>query len=132
MCSRAASAGARSACWGGPLGSQLLWHQHAITIERILHIAGSLQIVEPAAGSQPRLQQLPEECLREVALRLADHHDLVAAAGACGELAAVCAEPRVWRELVLFHFNPHQVQTAISREQDSQPDWQKIYHTLRK
>lgn len=69
MLFRALSAAERAACWGGPLGSQLLWRSHATTIDRILQIAGEIQIREPAPDTWPVLQQLPEECLREVALR---------------------------------------------------------------
>lgn len=66
---RALSAAKRAACWGGPLGSQLLWHQHTETIDRILSIAGEIQIREPSPESEPKLQQLPEECIREIVLR---------------------------------------------------------------
>lgn len=34
----------RSACWGGPLGSQMLWHQHTMKIERILSAASKMQV----------------------------------------------------------------------------------------
>lgn len=34
----------RSSCWGGPLGSQMLWHQHTMKIERILSAASNMQV----------------------------------------------------------------------------------------
>ncbi|GLV45004.1 uncharacterized protein CBL_14424 [Carabus blaptoides fortunei] len=127
---RALSAAERAACWGGPLGSQLLWRSHATTIDRILQIAGEIQIREPAPDSWPVLQQLPEECLREVALRLSDHHDLAASAQACEELAAVCSEQRIWRELTRFHFTAQQIEVVSTRNDTT--DWEKIYHALRR
>lgn len=41
---RSLNAAKRAACWGGPLGSQLLWHQNTAKIERILSTAAKMQV----------------------------------------------------------------------------------------
>lgn len=62
--------------------------------------------------------------------RLSDHHDLAASAQACEELAAVCSEQRIWRELTRFHFTPQQIEVVSTRNDTT--DWEKIYHALRR
>ncbi|VVC91028.1 unnamed protein product [Leptidea sinapis] len=73
---------------------------------------------------------MPEECVREILLRIADHRDLDAASSAWSVMASVCSEQRVWRELVSFHFSKHQVDSVHKADED--PDWKKLFHQLRK
>ncbi|XP_022904088.1 F-box only protein 25 [Onthophagus taurus] len=127
---RALSAAERNACWGGPLGSQLLWHQHAIKIDKILSLAGGMQICEPNPEMKPQFLQLPEECIREVILRLSDHRDLTASAQACEEIAVVVNEQRVWRELTNYHFTQQQIETMKLKKDTN--DWKELFHNLKK
>lgn len=127
---RALSAAERAACWGGPLGSQVLWHQHAVTIERILSMATNMQIKEPSPDTNPQLLQLPEECLREVILRLSDHSDLTSTSQACNQLAVLVDEQRVWRELARFHFTGQQVEMVVDK--NKKIDWKQTYHLLKR
>lgn len=120
----------RGACWGGPLGSQMLWHQHTMKIERILSAASKMQVREPSPETQPQLLQLPEECIREIILRLSDHHDLLSSAEACEQMANIVEEQRVWRELTKFHFKPEQIHVVLPR--DEKPNWKAVYHSLKR
>ncbi|XP_065204281.1 F-box only protein 32 [Planococcus citri] len=121
------------ACWGYPLGSTQLWENHLNTINRIVDIANSIQIREPSDESFPKLENLPEECVREILLRLADHKDLEASSKAYSVMARVCDEQRIWRELCCFHFTQQQINFVLdSNEPRSSIDWQRIYHKLRK
>lgn len=52
---------------------------------------------------------LPEECIREILLRLSDPRDLETASNTCETMKSVASEKRVWRELVQTHFNKMQV-----------------------
>mgnify|MGYP005985392179 CR=1 FL=1 len=128
---RALSAAERSACWGGLLGSQMLWSEHTAKIERILKMAANMQICELHPDSRPQLLQLPEECLREIILRLSDHRDLTASAQACEQMASIVGEQRVWRELTKFHFSPHQIDLVLPKN-CGKVDWKEIYHSLKK
>jgi F-box protein 25/32 len=119
------------ACWGRPLGSTLLWEQHLRTINRILSIANHIQIREPGDDVFPKLQNLPEECVREVLLRLADHKDLENSGKAYSVMQRLVDEQRIWRELCRFHFTPQQI-GFILQSCPPQTDWQGIYHKLRK
>ncbi|XP_025415818.1 F-box only protein 32 isoform X2 [Sipha flava] len=120
------------ACWGRPLGSTILWEQHLNTINRIHEIADRIEIRPPSDNKEPQFEQLPEECVREVLLRLADHQDLERSAHAWGVMARLVDELRIWRELCQFHFSPRQIQSVIDNSPNTSEDWQLIYHKLRK
>lgn len=119
------------ACWGRPLGSTLLWEQHLRTINRILSIANCIEIREPGDDVFPKLQNLPEECVREVLLRLADHKDLESSGRAYSVMRRLVDEQRIWRELCQFHFTQQQI-SHVQGGQSPPHDWQSTYHKLRK
>ncbi|XP_068910892.1 F-box only protein 25 [Tenebrio molitor] len=121
----------RKSCWGGLLGSQVLWSEHTTKIERILKMAANMQICELSPESRPQLLQLPEECIREIILRLSDHRDLTASAQACEQMAAIVGEQRIWRELTKFHFSPTQIDLVLPKNCEK-IDWKEIYHSLKK
>ncbi|CAH0381246.1 unnamed protein product [Bemisia tabaci] len=121
------------ACWGRPLGSTQLWENHLVSINRILSIANRIQIREPGDEVFPKLENLPEECVREILLRLADHKDLENSSKAYSVMARLCDEQRIWRELCQFHFTQQQINFVVdSTSSDGPTDWQNIYHKLRK
>ena len=63
-----------------------------------------------ATPSSPGLvSALPEECIREILLRLSDPGDLDRASKTCETMKSVASEKRVWRELVQTHFTKMQV-----------------------
>lgn len=96
----------------------------------------------------PKLQDLPEECIREIILRINDHRDLESSSAAWTLMAALASEQRVWRELTQFHFNQNQIDLIVEKKLNSldgscennepnggmerRKDWQKIYHALRR
>ncbi|CAH0546973.1 unnamed protein product [Brassicogethes aeneus] len=127
---RALSAAERSACWGGTLGSQLLWHQHTTKIERILGNAAQMKICEPNADKTQFLH-LPEECIREIILRLSDHRDLTSSSQSCKLMASIVDEQRIWRELTQFHFSPRQIELVLPKD-DEKIEWKTVYHALKR
>ena len=112
------------------MGSRLLWHQHGATIERIISLAGDMQICEPGPDIKPQFIQLPEECIREVILRLSDHRDLISSAQSCDQMSVIVKEQRVWRELARFHFTPEQIDVVVSKKNIS--NWKEIYTLLKR
>lgn len=144
-------------CWGKPLGSPSLWNENVQTIQRIQAIATEIKIEEPGPEISPKLHELPEECIREIILRIADYRDLESSSGAWTTMKSVVAEQRVWRELAHFHFKPHQIDVIVKKRKatseaaaavkastttidndnsvqidEQKPDWQKIFHDLRR
>ncbi|XP_055383548.1 F-box only protein 32 isoform X2 [Condylostylus longicornis] len=122
-------------CWGKPLGSQNLWLEHKQTIERIQSMTSQIQIT-PDSSIRPRMTDLPEECIREIILRIADYRDLEATSKAWNVMSALVNEQRIWRELTGFHFNKNQVNFILDKNKsriiNDAKDWKKVFHDLRK
>ncbi|CAO1423012.1 unnamed protein product [Diamesa hyperborea] len=124
-------------CWGKPLGSQNLWIAHLQTIERIQNIASQIDCQEPVIDDHPRLNEMPEECIRKIILQISDHKDLESAASAWSLMAYIVQEQRIWKELAHFHFTTLQIDTILEKMSlmdtlERHRNWQTIYHTLRK
>ena len=118
--------------WGQPLGSSLLWGQHVQTIDRIDAIASSIGSDQSKdsmddddqsedGDERLKFQDLPEECVREILFRLADHKDLLNTAEAYSLAQKIGAEQRLWRRLCRFHFTPMQIsfiQSEMEKERE--------------
>ncbi|XP_055311220.1 F-box only protein 25 [Sitodiplosis mosellana] len=113
-------------CWGKPLGSEILWKGHVETIQRIQEMATQIKIKEPGPDVYPKLQDLPEECVREIILRINDHRDLEASSAAWTLMAALASEQRVWRELTQFHFTKPQIDQMIQKQFANNNDSNKV------
>ncbi|KAF4528736.1 hypothetical protein B566_EDAN016904 [Ephemera danica] len=105
----------------------------------LIHLFPNEDCYIPGDEQEPRLQSLPEECVREVLLRLSDHKDLQRAGEAWGVMQRVSDEERIWRELCHFHFTPAQLNKALEEataaatsEDNTTTDWQQLYHKLRR
>lgn len=74
---------------------------------------------QPIAESEekPKFEDLPEECVREILFRLADHRDLLSAAEASSLAQKLSAEQRLWKRLCRFHFSPVQVSFIMRQVQ---------------
>lgn len=100
-------------------------------------IANQIVIKEPGPEIRPKLHDLPEECIREIILRISDHRDLESSSAAWGLMASLVSEQRVWRELTNFHYTEMQIKfifdkLGILEEVKNVKDWKRVYHELRK
>jgi F-box protein 25/32 len=89
-------------------------------------------VLQPGDDQEPQLEQLPEECVREVMLRLSDHKDLARAGEAWHVMQRVLDEQRIWRQLCNYHFKTHLINKLFEDAELTEPDYQSIYHKLRK
>lgn len=71
---------------------------------------------QPGPDVYPKLEDLPEECIREIILRINDHRDLEASSAAWTLMKALASEQRVWRELTQFHFSKQQIDQIIQKQ----------------
>lgn len=90
--------------------------------------------MQPGPEVRPKLHELPEECIREIILRISDYNDLESSSAAWSLMAALVSERRVWRELTQFHFSQEKINLIIATKfsTDERKDWQKIFHALRR
>lgn len=124
--------------WGSHLGSTQLFRQHIESRRRITEFVERMQVEykqDLATPSGPGLVNcLPEECIREILLRLSDPSDLDRASNTCTTMKSVASEKRVWRELVQTHFTKMQVEYVLQSKPFLREtrDWRELYATLRR
>ena len=80
------------------------------------------------------VERLPEECIREILLRLNDPSDILRASQSCVTMDRIACEKRVWRELVQTHFTKAQIEFILSErpELKDNKDWQALHTALRR
>ncbi|KAK8721526.1 hypothetical protein OTU49_012761 [Cherax quadricarinatus] len=120
--------------WGNKLGSAILWEQHSRRLQDIHAIATTIKIQQPGDDMHPTLQEVPEECIREILKRLDNHNDIRAAGEAYSLMAKVSEEKSIWRLLCRFHWTPAQIEHVIlmHKELQVQKNWRKVYDRLRR
>merc|ERR1712038_2153856 len=91
-----------------------------------------LEAERAAAGTQ--MSSLPEECVREILLRLSDADDLDRAGGTCSTMSLIVTEKRIWRELVQTHFTKSQIEMIITEKPHlkENKNWRELYHCLKR
>eukprot|EP00095_Tigriopus_kingsejongensis_P009453 maker-scaffold197_size267318-snap-gene-0.13 protein:Tk09453 transcript:maker-scaffold197_size267318-snap-gene-0.13-mRNA-1 annotation:"f-box only protein 25" len=129
--------------WGTHLGSTALFKHHLESKRKITEIVEKMQVTYKQDLAAPTISNanhpsglvnaLPEECIREILLRLSDPKDLERAADTCQMMGTITREKRVWRELVQTHFTHQQIEFIQSEKPDlkGQRDWQLLYKALR-
>ena len=77
---------------------------------------------------------LPEECIREILLRLSDPKDLENAGDTCTTMDTIAREKRVWRELVQAHFTKAQIEFVLREKPGllEKKNWKLLYKALRR
>ena len=80
------------------------------------------------------IEQLPEECIREILLRLDRTDDIERAGNACTTMSNITKEKRIWRELVQTHFSRAQIEYVVHQKPHlkEQQNYQEIYKRLRR
>jgi len=124
--------------WGGHLGSETLIRKHKNTRTRIACIT----VVEKRRNElelkkmkdDTTIDQLPEECVREILCKLSDHRDVENAGRTTPTMKYIVSEKRIWRELVQAHFTAAEVQFVLSKKPElkENKNCRKLYLELRK
>jgi F-box protein 25/32 len=80
------------------------------------------------------IENLPEECIREILLRLSDSGDLERAGEVMPTMSMIVKERRLWRELVQAHFTNLQIEFILSREPELKDKklYKDMYYALKK
>lgn len=146
-------------CWGRPLGSTILWHQHLQTLDKMCEQAAAIQIQsssgipnheqhgrnsDPLTQQKSQLQQpqqatasdLPEELIREILLRLSDYRDVVNSAVAFNSPDLIVHESHIWRKLCEYHFTPTQLHADVlnkfTHPDTGRIDYEQVFQLLRR
>jgi len=130
------------AVWGSHLGSETLMRGHKNARSRIACIAAlekrksELEQREKQEQEEDTMsmQELPEECVREILCRLSDYKDVDNAGRATPTMQFIVKEKRIWRELVQAHFTKNETQFVINKRPElaERKSWRNLYLALRK
>ncbi len=121
--------------WGSHLGGSNLFKQHAESRRKITDTVEKMQgkyKQDLATPSESLVQKLPEECIREIMLRLSNPKDVERAGDACQTMSKIAKERRVWRELVQTHFTKNQIDSVLKDRPDLANEWKSLYQRLRR
>lgn len=126
--------------WGGHLGSETLIRRHKNTRTRIACITvlekrrNELELKKQTETAEITMEQLPEECVREILCKLSDHRDVENAGRSTPTMKYIVSEKRIWRELVQAHFTAAEVQFVLNKKPElkENKNCRKLYLELRK
>jgi len=130
------------AVWGTHLGSETLMRGHKNARSRIACIAAlekkkselELREKQEMEDETMSMEELPEECVREILCRLSDYRDVDNAGRATPTMQFIVKEKRIWRELVQAHFTKNEIQFIINKRPElaEKKSWRNLYVALRK
>jgi len=128
------------AVWGTHLGSETLMRGHKNARSRIACIAAlekrknELELQAKQKEASTGMEELPEECVREILCRLSDYKDVDSAGRATPTMQFIVKEKRIWRELVQAHFTRNEIQFVLNKRPElaEKKNWRSLYLALRK
>jgi len=121
--------------WGSHLGSTHLFKQHVESRRKITELVEKMQTEFKQDLATPGMvDHLPEECIREILLRLDDQEDIERAGNTCTTMSGITKEKRIWKELVQTQFTRRQIDYVVSQKPQlgEQQNWQEIYKRSRR
>ena len=80
------------------------------------------------------MSDLPDDCIREILLRMTDHKDIVNMGATESRANELSEEKSLWRDLCLFHFDNIQINTLLKPGQNLETftteEWKQLYKRL--
>ena len=80
------------------------------------------------------MSDLPDDCIREILLRMTDHKDIVNTGATESRANELSEEKSLWRDLCLFHFDNIQINTLLKPGQNLEifttEEWKQLYKRL--
>jgi len=128
------------AVWGSHLGSETLLRSHTKSRRRIACITAvekrksEVERENREEGEDMEMDELPEECVREILCRLSDCKDLDSAGKASPVMGFIVKEKRIWRELVQAHFNKNEIEFILKKRPElaEKKNWRDLYIATKK
>lgn len=115
------------------VGSYQMWESHMMAVERLRNMLNESKIREREEDGGLTISDLPDDVLRQIMLRLADHRDLVNTGLTDMRSFSLSEENSFWRNLCLYHFTNKQWLSVFRRGEDIESiGWKRLYTRLAK
>ncbi|XP_064606241.1 F-box only protein 32-like [Liolophura sinensis] len=110
------------------IGSAHLWARHKQSINKMRNLLVAFQIKQREEDGKVLFGDLPDDCIRDILFRLADHKDVLHTGMTNTSIYDMSQEVLLWKQLCMFHFTPMQLLTFLPQEtQDDNPNWKYLY-----
>ncbi|GAB1607153.1 F-box only protein 32-like [Argonauta hians] len=110
------------------IGSQALWSQHNDAVARMIKRLETFQLTERENDGRLTFSDLPEDCIRDILLRLNDHKDIVHTGLTNSFIYELSEEKVLWKQLCFYNFSNDQLLVFIAKEaEEGDIDWKMVY-----
>ncbi|XP_076440571.1 F-box only protein 25-like [Babylonia areolata] len=116
------------------IGSNCLWARHTTLVCNLNNQVSAYQIKQRKEDNGLKLSDLPDDCLRSILYRIADHSDVVNAGQTTRSLQYISDDVLLWQKMCYFHFTQRQLLTFLpsnmatgADEKENQVDWKYLY-----
>ncbi|XP_019615346.1 PREDICTED: F-box only protein 32-like isoform X3 [Branchiostoma belcheri] len=108
--------------------SKTLWIQRMEALLRMKGNLNNIRIKERSDDGKMVLTDLPNEVIREILHRVADHRDIFSLAASNRGMSEFGRDWRMWKNLCEYHFTEDQIKTFLKEDkEDKDVPWQEIY-----
>jgi len=99
-----------------------------------LNATSVMEVMPAKVDDDHQLTEIPEECVREILLRLSDAQDLDTAGEVMPVMSLIVKERRIWRELVQAHFTATQADFILNKKPELREGkkFRELYFALKK
>lgn len=110
------------------IGSSCLWNHHVQSVGKMTTKLNKFKVKERPDDSATKFSDLPEECVRTIFTKLADHRDIIRLGQTDTRSQQVMNETFLWKQMCFFHFTNRQLVTFLPRDKEEfEIDWKYIY-----
>lgn len=110
------------------IGSSCLWNHHVQSVNKMTTKLNKFKVKERSDDNATKFSDLPEECVRTIFTKLADHRDIIRLGQADTRSHEVMNEVLLWKQMSFFHFTNRQLVTFLPQDKEEfEIDWKYIY-----
>ncbi|XP_072016744.1 F-box only protein 32-like [Amphiura filiformis] len=116
------------------VGSAATWRARLAMLEDMNNKLNKIEIIEPHEDDNTlAMIELPDDCIRLIFRRFADHEDIINTGATDKKLYKFSNEPLLWKHFCFFHFTKEQILREIGVGADENAvRWKACYQKLYK
>ncbi|VDI10811.1 F-box protein 25/32 [Mytilus galloprovincialis] len=112
------------------IGCTTLWNKHFQAVQKMKNKLNGCKTFMRKEDGKPTISDLPEDCIRCILERLADHKDVVHTGMTKSSIFHITESQLIWKHMSFFHFTDRQLLTFVPDQLGVDEDfinWKHIY-----